>query len=178
MISARRSSIIFIRLTLFFTFFSFLAINQIAHFGTATGLHLTALLWSTLVLCLPFFGGGILFYPFAPIVGFYAEYVWEAAAWLMSIVLNAYTLWMCPQLYVKTSPTHLLGWILTHPRTHGWYIAACFLPVVAAWLYNTYQIPRQRLLYYHLRLGLIVLAFFVFSATCLHDLIIISNIHG
>jgi len=177
-LATRRFSFIFIKLTFFFSFLSFSALNLIAVHGLATGLHLCALGWTVYVMCLPFSGGGVLFYPLAPIIGYLKSYAWEMLAWIASICLHIYTLTMTPGLYEKLALTHFIYWGITHPIPYWFLFGACFLPTLAAWLHYEHHLPERAFWYYQLRFISILVALVLLTYIALHDIIILSNIHA
>ncbi|MDQ5890982.1 MAG: hypothetical protein QG604_856 [Candidatus Dependentiae bacterium] len=178
MSTPRRFSLIFIKLTFFFSFLGFSTLNLVATYGPLTGLYLSALCWTVYVMCLPFFGGGILFYPLAPIVGYHPDYVWEAAAWIVSIGLHIFTLLTNPAIYEKTSVTHFIYWSIRHPYPYWIIFIAAALPTIATWLYKTHRIPARAFWYYQLRFALAIIALVLLFAIALKDIIILSNIHA
>jgi len=178
MSTPRRFSLIFIKLTFFFSFFAFSMLHLIAEHGLQDGVHLSALCWTTYVMCLPFSGGGILLYPLAPLVGALSWYVWELWAWICSILLHSVTLCYNRSLYEKTSITHFIYWAITHPVPYWGLFIICFLPIIATWLYRKHHIPSNALWYYQIRFLLILIALFLLAYIGLHDLIILSNIYA
>lgn len=178
MSTPRRFSIIFIKLTFFFSFLTFTTLNLVAAYGLATGIYLSALCWSVYVMCLPFSGGGILFYPLAPLIGSFPNYIGELWAWGASIVLNTFTFIFNRPIYEKTSITHFIYWGITHPFPYWMLFTVSFLPVAAALLHYRYGLPKRTLWYVHIRLALIILALTVIAYIALRDIIILSNIHA
>jgi uncharacterized membrane protein len=176
--SRRRFSLIFIKATFFFSFLGFTTLNLVAAYGLLTGIHLSALCWTVYVMCLPFSGGGILFYPLTPLTGVVPAYVRELWAWILSIVLHCATFASNRILYEKTSVTHFIYWGIIHPIPYWFLFFVCFLPVIAAWLYKVYRIPHTALWYYHIRALIMLLALFLLVSIALRDIIILSNIHA
>lgn len=178
MTTPRKFSVVFIKLTFFFSFLSFFTLNLVATYGIVTGLHLSALCWTVYVMCLPFLGGGILFYPLAPLFGYLPNYVWELCAWITSIGLHLTTFMYKRGIYEKTPFTHFIYWALTHPIPYWALFIVCFLPVVATLLHKKYKLPARTLWYFQLRFGLLILGLLTLGYIALHDIIILSNIHG
>jgi hypothetical protein len=178
MTTPRRFSVVFIKLTFFFSFLSFSTLNLVTTHGLKTGAHLVALCWTVYVMCLPFLGGGILFYPLAPIIGYLPNYAWEFCAWITSIILHTLTFIYNRGIYEKTSVTHFIYWAITHPVPYWGLFIICFLPVLATMLYKKYRIPTHALWYFQLRFGLLILGLLGLGYIALHDIIILSNIHG
>ena len=176
--SRRRFSVIFIKATFFFSFLAFTTVNLVAAYGLAAGIHLAALCWTVYVMCLPFFGGGILFYPLIPLIGSVPPYVREFWSWVLSITLHLGTFLGNRAIYEKTSITHFIYWGIIHPVPYWLLFSVCFLPVIAAWLYHAYRIPHTALWYYHVRALLMFLALFLLVSIALRDIIILSNIHA
>jgi len=174
----RRFSLIFIKTTFFFSFLIFTTLNLVAAYGLLTGIHLSALCWTVYVMCLPFSGGGILFYPLTPLTGSVPAYMRELWAWMLSIILHIATFLSNRAVYEKTSITHFIYWGIIHPIPYWLLFSVCFLPVMAAWLYHAYRIPRNALWYYQVRMLLIVLALLLLVSIALRDIIILSNIHA
>jgi|GEM_PF-2376403 len=178
MATVRHISFIFIKLTFFFSFFTFSALNLVATYGLFDGLYLTALAWSVYVMCLPFSGGGVLFYPLAPIVGYLPTYAWELIAWTASIALNIATLVCRPELYEKTSVTHFMYWALKHPIPYWGLFLGSFLPAFTSLLHKKWHIPQRKLFFYPLQFLLISGAFIFLFYIAIQDIIILTNVHG
>jgi hypothetical protein len=176
--SKKRFSFLFIKITFFFSFLVFTGLNLINAYGLLTGIHLTALCWTVYVMCLPFSGGGILLYPLTPLIGIIPAYLRELWAWILSITLHIGTCMSNPALYEKTSVTHFIYWGITHPIPYWFLFIACFMPVIAAWLYKVYAIPQSTLWYYHVRILIMFFALFLLISIALKDIIILSNIHA
>ena len=168
----------FLRMTFFFSFFGFFTLNLIATHGLYNGIHIAAIGWTFYVMCLPFFGGGIVLYPLMPIVGALPHYAWELGAWLVSIAIHMLTSTLRPHVYHLTMVTHFLSWSLQRPIPY-WLIFICaFLPLIPSWLYATGRWPYRTSWYMLLQLLLMMLGIAVLGSIGIHDLIILSNIHG
>ncbi len=178
MTTPRRFSITFIKLTFFFSFFSFATLNLVAMHGWWTGVHLSLLCWTVYVMCLPFLGGGIMFYPLAPLVGYLPNYAWELWAWAASIVLHIGTFAHNRAIYEKTSITHFIYWAIIHPIPYWGLFTVCLLPVIASLIHKKYKFPARTLWYIQLRLGLLIIGIAALAYIALHDIIILTNIHG
>ena len=173
-----RSSFFFIKLTIFCSIVTFCLLNLSGRHGMSAAIPLVALLWSWWVLCMPFFGGGIIFYPFVWWTGVQADYRFELMAWTASAALNAVCIPFAPSLYHKTGLTHLLHWFLTHPWPY-WLILGCaFLPILASMAHHELLWPKKIVWYYNIRLCLIVLSLVCTGIFSLHEMIILSNIHA
>lgn len=172
------SSSLFIKLTLFFSFFSFFVLNLVAIHGIAAGLHLGLLGWSCYVMCLPFFGGSVLLYPLALMVGKLSNYVLEMIAWMLSIGLHVATIHLLPGIYQRTPATHFVYWCLTHPFPYWILFALCFAPVMVIMLKKRYNIPARDAVYYQIRFFCIAASLAFLGYVAIHDLIILSNIHA
>jgi len=171
-------TITFIKLTFFSSFFVFFALNFVTRHGFKTGMLLMFLSWSSWVMCFPFFGGGILFYPLRPFLQNTAEYRFELMAWVGSFILNLVTFVTNPSVYYKAYIPHLLYWIITHPISYWLIFVTAFLPVVASYIYTEYRWPKKLMLYYQLRLTLMMAGLICLFYLTLNDLIILSNIHA
>jgi len=178
MIASRTFSVVFIKITFFFSFLAFTALNLVTAYGLLTGMHLTALCWTVYVMCLPFFGGGILFYPLAPLIGYHPNYIWEFWAWILSITLHIGTFLNNQPIYEKTSITHFIYWAIRHPFPYWSIFVTAALPTIAAWLYKTRNIPQRRFWYYQIRFILALIALSTLFTVALRDIIILSNIHA
>lgn len=178
MISNRAASLIFIRLTFFYSFFGFFMLNLIAAHGLFEGIHLAFIGWSFYVMCLPLLGGGALFYPLASITGSLPDYVWEVAAWGGAIGLHLFTYLFDKSVYGLTTFSHFLQWSFEHPFPYWIIFILNLLPLLALILYRTDCWPYHRLWYYALRLGLSILAIGFLCYIAMYDMIILSNIHS
>lgn len=173
-----KSSLFFFATALFFAIIAFLTLSLTAKHGLPIALHLAALLWSWWVLCLPIAGGGFLLYPLAPLLRYPPFYLFEVAAWFGSLLLNAITITLSPDIYEKTGLTHLLFWFLTNPWPY-WIILACAsLPMLVGILHHRYRLPSRPLWYHNLRLFLVILSLLCTGYFALHEIIILSNIHA
>lgn len=176
--ASRNFSLVFIKITFFFSFLAFTVLNLVTAYGLLTGLHLTGLCWTVYVMCLPFFGGGILLYPLAPLVGYQPNYVWECWAWILSITLHIGTFLNNQSIYEKTSVTHFIYWAIRHPFPYWCIFITAALPTGAAWLYQTHKLTMKPFWYYQLRFTLAMIALTTLFLVALKDIIILSNIHA
>ena len=178
MISNRSASISFIRVTFFYSFFGFFTLNLIANHGLANGIHLALLGWSFYVMCLPFLGGGALFYPLATVIGSLPDYIWESAAWGAAIALHIFTYLWNKSVYGLTTLSHFLQWSIEHPFPYWIIFILNLLPLIALIMYRTDCWPYRRIWYYQLRLILSIFALGFLCYIAMYDMIILSNIHA
>lgn len=174
----RSASLIFIRLTFFFSFFGFFTLNLIARHGLFHGLILAVMGWSAYVMCLPFFGGGIVFYPFAKIIGKWHDHQYELLAWAISVVGHIIAYNWFRSVYYLTHITHFLAWGFAHPFPYWGIFILNFLPIVLIGIRTIGYWPYGAVQYYQLRLALISASLAFLWYVAMHDLIILTNIHG
>lgn len=112
----------FFFITSIFVFFIFDLVKQ---FGYQVGLHLSLLIWSFFVLCMPTTNGGVIidipYYIFSGKKPVYSEII----IWFLALVLNFYSFVWYPQIYFQTTITHFLFEILSKPWPRWIIIFLC-----------------------------------------------------
>lgn len=102
-----------------------IAKSLIVEYGILQGLHVTFLMWSFFVLCLPVARGTILFGVPFQLFTHKRLFMPEVISWCLALVGNIASLKVVPSIYLKTNITHLLFCILNTPWPYWLIIGTC-----------------------------------------------------
>lgn len=152
----------------------FIAKSFIVDYGTKTGFHLTFLVWSFFVICLPVSRGRFLIgVPFEMVTGRELRFP-ELIVWPIALLGNIITLYVRPSIYFKTYLTHLFFCVLSNINLACIIIGFCAL----ATFYSAYiRSSKNRKALYLSKLLIVGSVITTFFLTYI-EFIIVLNAHG
>lgn len=156
------------RLFSFLFFFGLTGTYFVLDSGLKTGLHLTLLVWSFFVLCIPFPRGAQILSSVIDLFTTRSIHYARFATWLLAILINALTYLTAPYLYVSSMTTFLLYRILSNPWPY-WLIiftsalASIYSALITPSNANTFSLRHAAIKSMFIAIGLIT--FFYLSYT-------------
>jgi len=131
-----------IRFLIFLSFFGLTGTHLILEYGLAAGSHITLLIWSFFVLCIPVSSSAFITSSILKL--FTRNYLRYAAGtvWLFALTLNIITYFSAPYAYLPYATTFLLYRIISNPWPYWLILFASSL----AGLYNflVFKSPYQQ----------------------------------
>lgn len=154
--------------------FIFITSYCMLSFGFATGIHLTLLVWSLYVLCLPAAHGQLLIgYPLYSF--FQRSFYIEPFVWLTAVGVNVYTYFFAQQIYSKMLFTHFLHRIISIPNPYWQIIFVSFIATFYNVITSQSYFSSKSFNHIFMRGLLFVVSFFIFFFFSYPDLVLILN---
>lgn len=153
-----------IRFLAFLIFFGVTGFRLIMELGTKTGIHITLLIWSFFILCVPIPGNPLITTTFLRLFTKRALLYSTLFIWLGALALNIYTYFSFPLAYLNTSTTFFLYRIIANPWPYWLIIGmSAFAGAYRSVLVTRDQIFLSQRLTKNVIIGLAIGTFFYLS---------------
>jgi hypothetical protein len=147
-------------------------------YGVTTAIQATFLVWSLYILCVPAPHGKILIgVPYQIVTGKKLIYP-ESFMWSTAVLVNIFTYFKAPWLYLTSLPTHLLYRIVSTPWPYWTIILTCGLGTLYKFLIGHKNFEAKKFKHYTTRTLLILIGLFVFLYFSYKELIILINVRA
>ncbi|MCK4650542.1 hypothetical protein KAT08_00015 [Candidatus Babeliales bacterium] len=167
-----------LKFSIYFIILSLITISFIIEHGFRNAIHITFLLWSFLIICIPSnHGKTLLAKPIKIITGKNLIYP-EIFMWSGAILLNIFTYFITPQTYLLTFSTHLLLKIISNPWPYWAIIFFCSLGTLYKFFIGSNSFYSKKLLHYTLRFFFSISGIIMFLYFSYNELVILLNVRA